>query len=645
MKIKHHIGNIVEMVKLNQVSQVEADTGSGKSIAIPGAVSLDLDCIVFVSVPRITSAKTLSQYAGKFYPQLTFGVGAEGKVEYDYRTRVVYGTDGHIRRKILTYVKNGIYTDIDFCSVLFIDEVHIGSVNNDAIMSHLMGAKNQGKNIPKVCFLSATPVETFFEPSPVIYHVDIGHPYPVELIYHSTDFPSSDYDKIYEETVKVVSKIPEEDGDILVFVHGKKPAEDMAALISKLNPLDLVLTAYSGMKSEDFDLIYKRSEKRKIIIATNVVEASITIDGLGVVVDTLLENYASTSSTGGLRLTVNRISKDSAKQRLGRTGRTRRGKCIRMISAVNYEYLEPHIIPEIQRVPINELVMEFISAGLDPVFSIRGVKVGKIKDSIELLTELGAIEDGKVTDLGHFLPSVPLGVRNGAFLYHWVKEEYPVFPGMVVAAILDGYQSPGYFYIPRRGAKEEILEYSQRLNDFFEDVIKPFFGRTQLHTFLNLWDSFARVMNGELINIIKYGDFNAYQWTLFRPWAEKHSVNQKKFRELILILRQIYNNVSRINSTANKNIGFFNPFNVGDKALSLIGLSYSGQLLVKNFGDIYFHKKMNVRHVLGTMHVFSDMESGDTPNLIYAISTVQTGKNILVSLALPCMSNTEKDEE
>jgi HrpA-like RNA helicase len=646
MKITSHLNSIVELVRENDTTLVKANTGTGKSIMIPGTIAERMKMKVFVSVPRVTSSTTLSTFAQKVFPNIRVGYGAEGNKRYDMFTDVVYGTSGHIRRKMYSYVSDGKFIDITFCDLLIIDEMHTLSVDNDAVMSMLMEANEQGKKIPKVMFLSATPVENFYLPKPIVYNIDIPHPYPIEVIYHGvTNMSPSDSENTYKEIVRVASKLSKDDGDVLIFVHGKRAAEDVVGQLTRVFPDDIVLTAYSGMKSEDFDLIYQKTSERKIIVATNVVESSITIDGLGVVIDSLLENQPSTSATGGLKLTVSHISKDSARQRLGRTGRTRKGKCIRMMSSMGYTNLDEHITPEIDRVPINELVMEFVSKGLNPETTLRGINKYKVRDSIKLLTELEGISDGKVTDLGHFLPTVPLGVRNGAFLYHWVQRGYPIFPGIVVAAILDGYQSPGYFYIPRKDANEDSNVYQERLLDFIYDKIEPFKGETQLHTFLNLWDNFAHFFKRDLYKIVQGGNFYGQNRMMFNKWGNKYSVNQKKFKELLTIIRQIYSNVGPIKGTGNKKIGLFNVRNASATALEIIPLCYSGNLIKLEYGHTYTHVSSHTSHILETRNVFSQMEEGDYPREIFAISTVQVRNKIIVSLALPYYKEKDENEK
>src|SRR5690606_5428832 len=110
-----------------------------------------------------------------------------------------------------------------------------------------------------------------------------------------------------------------------------------------------IIPAFGALKQEDIAMIYKQTAptERKIVIATNIAEMSITITDVGHVIDTMVEKRAETSQSGGFRLSTHYISKDSAKQRAGRTGRTRSGICYRLSTQERYESLEEHRPPEI----------------------------------------------------------------------------------------------------------------------------------------------------------------------------------------------------------------------------------------------------------------------------------------------------------
>jgi HrpA-like RNA helicase len=663
MKITPHLNSIAELVRENDSISINANTGTGKSIMIPGTIAERMKMKVFVSVPKVTSSSTLATFAQKVFPNIRVGYGAEGNKSYDMFTDVVYGTSDHIRRKMYSYVSGGKFIDITFCDLLIIDEMHTLSIDNDVIMSMLMESKEQGKKIPKVMFMhsrsshagtsayiAGPAMQDFYIPKPVVYNVDISHPYPIELIYHHTNvlMPSSESGITfrYKEIVNVTSNLREDDGDVLILVHEKKAADDIADDLIKIFPNDMVIPAYPGMKSEEFELIYQKTTRRKIIVATNAMEASIAIDGLGVVIDSLLENRTSTSETGGLKISISRICKDTARQRLGRIGQTRNGKCIRMMTAMTYDNLDEHITPEIYRVPINELVMEFVNKGLNPETSLRGITKDKVRDSMKLLSELDAINDDKVTDLGHFLQTVPFSVRNGAFIYHWTQRGYPIFPGIVIAAILDNYQAPGYFSFPKRRKNQDDNIFKERLGYFFREKIGHFKGHTQLHTFLNLWDSFARVFRRDLYKIVQSGEFHGTNRALFHKWATMYSVHQRKFNDLLNNIREIYTNVGdiHIGGTGNKKIGLFNTRNASTSALEIIPLCYSGNLIKLEYGHTYKHNSSQIPHVLASLGVFSDMENGDYPEKVFAIGTLQVKNKITVSLSLPYYSDeTEKE--
>lgn len=654
MKIKPHLKYITELVASKESSQVEADTGSGKSIMIPCELVKEFNYRVFVSVPKVTSATTLSKYAQRIYPNIRVGYGAKSVANYDNRTQVVYATAGHVHKKMLNYVDKGVIRDINFCDVLVVDEMHTGSVDNELIIDLLLEAKEQGKKVPKVLFLSATPVENNYTPKPEIYHIDIGHAYPVDLQYVPAESRSED--DVYSKAVSIAKSLPKEDGDILIFAHGKKAIFAMEHTLHSTNPDDLILPAYSGLSDNELEAIYTPSEKRKIILATNIVESSVTVDGLGVVIDPLLENVASTSSTGGLMLTVGNICKDSARQRLGRVGRTRKGKCFRIISSKDYDLLDDHITPEIHRVPIHEIVMELISSGLDPKKILRGVGASKIQESIDLLTELEAIKrpigsndfkDSTVTELGHFIPTVPMGVRNGAFLYHWLNQGRPMYAGVVIASIIEGYQSPGYFYIPRRKQGELVMDYADRMDDFNEQI-RPHKGSTQIHTYLNLWDSFCRKYPRDHYNIIREGTLRGRNLSLFRRWGSDNSVNQKKFLELLYSVHRIYSSVRdnrylRRSSLGSLRVSYFDPTEMADQAVNLLSHTYSSHVLKRSYGYAYLDGRYR-SHLLETRNNLSRMEEGDYPNKIYAISTVQIKGKVLVSLAVPAIEEKKKQE-
>lgn len=652
MKIIPHLKAITNLISQNLITQIEAETGTGKSIMIPGTLALEKEYVVYVSVPRVTSAITLAEFERKTFPSLSIGYGADGNKKYDDKTKVVYATAGHLRRKLFSYFREASQNGFLFCDVLIMDEIHVGSVDNSVIMSLWDFARKRGLKVPKLVLLSATPTDSFLTPEAEIYHIDVERPYPVNIVYHDVYSNPSETTTVYNHATNIIANLDKSKGNVLVFAHGSSIVEDMIrSLEKKLDPAEnFIIGAYSAMKSEDIDRIYKPSPngERKIIIATNIAESSITIDGLGVVIDTLFENRAFTSGTGGLRLNTVHIAKDSARQRLGRTGRTRSGECHRIMSEDAYNHLEDHVDLEIKRVPIHEVVMEFISVNMNPLELIHDIDPNKISESIELLTELEAISSNGVTQLGHFLPSVPLGVRNGAFLYRWIQAGYPTFPGIVVASIIDVYSTPGYFYLPQRNRNEKPYEYSDRLVKHFKEHVSQFMGKNILNTYLNVWIEFSKVLSKDLFHVVKYGAFNSRQYSRFRDFAEDSSLNIRKWKDLLSIIRQVNNTIyhlPREGIRGKREIGSFDPDNVTDKAMEILTQIYRGQRLHRNFGNKYIHEKTMIMHTLDTRNPISEMETGELPEYIICIDSAEIKGRHFVGFALPYQLTHEEKEE
>src|SRR5438105_667060 len=153
--ISKYLKPIGSLVKDNLVTQVNAATGSGKSIGIPEYLAQS-GKRVFVSVPTRISATSLSSYLQSRNPKISIGYAAEGISKYDYNTQVVYATSGHVRRKLLGYFAGSVMRNgLTFTDVLVLDETHTGSLDNTIIFSLWMYAHKKGLPVPKLLLLSA----------------------------------------------------------------------------------------------------------------------------------------------------------------------------------------------------------------------------------------------------------------------------------------------------------------------------------------------------------------------------------------------------------------------------------------------------------------------------------------------------------
>lgn len=429
MLISPHLKVILEEVKKNTVISIVAPTGTGKSIGIPDILA-ENGYVCYVSVPTRTAAYSLCEYQKKIQKEkkskIRIGFAAEGNINYDKNTDIVYATSGHIRRKMLSHFKNSKATNILFCNVLFVDESHIGSIDNRIILSLWRMAAKQGKKVPKLLIVSATPVEMFTDVNVKNYTVNVKS-LGVEIKYNSANYEIGNK-KLYTDTAKIALNIHNNEniskGHILIFAPGKSEIESIINELGNVNAD--VISAHGQLEADELNNIYKESKKRKIIVATNVAEMSLTIENIGFIVDTMTEKKSETSENGGMKLVVSYISKDSAVQRAGRTGRTIKGICYRMCTEDFYDKLDDHRIEEIHRVPIHSPIIELLDIGLDPREVLPDLEKQKLDTTVYELNSLGLTiptsnnKIATVTEKGHFCVKFPFSVKNSAFLWGWL---------------------------------------------------------------------------------------------------------------------------------------------------------------------------------------------------------------------------------
>lgn len=583
---EHVLQEILKIVVKNKTSLIIAPTGSGKTIRLPPVIGA-AGKKIFISGPTVTGTLAVSKKVTELNPDVKVGYAAESRKMYDNNTMVVYVTSGHLRRKMLSYFRDGEPRDIDFCDVLMIDEMHSGSLDNTINVALWQKAHDLGIRVPNLLLVSATPMKMEIFPDPVEYEV-FTKPKKLDILYHDEDilWSTERGDKLFKATCDVVTKIhkdiPIDDGDFLIFVSGKKEVDTVTSMLSGLENA-VIYQGHGAMNSEEISLaVYPLPDNmkgriRKIVVATNIMETTITIDGLLYVFDTLLEKRSETSSNGGERLSTTYISQDSAKQRAGRAGRTRDGFCYRMCTEEFFGTLEKHRPPEISRIPIYEPVMEILEIGQDPKEILKEATVPKIEKAMDLLEKLEMIvrnEDGgtTVTEIGKFSPSFPLGVRNTAFYYHWLQAGYHPFVGIIVSAMIDCY-GPSYFFLPRKDKDESMGSYSKRLNKVKNDIINNFRGKTDLHTALNVWLDLFNIEK-----VVKPTASTVYEW------CKVNNMNAKKINEILTIVKECVK-VSERKGYQVK-LGSFNPENVVKAARPILQKVYEDRIVKLEKGNL-----------------------------------------------------------
>ncbi len=424
LRIQSHLKSIIKLVGSNDIVTIIAPTGTGKSLGIPLAVARTKTKI-FISVPTIIAAISLSKTLSEMDPTIKVGYGAEGKITYDQETDVVYATSGHLRRKIMSTINDGKCQGIVFTDVLMIDEVHLRKADNDIIIGIWKYCRNQGINVPRMILATATPDLSVVDESAIIYNIPIES-YSIDIRYITKTFFMFGTTLI-NDILSLIRELhlSESYGHFLVFVPGVSHIND---IIRKLESYKLskviLLPVYADLDPIELGKIYQTYDRtiRKIIISTNVSETSITIPDIRVVIDSLYEKRAMTSEIGGLRLESMLISKASAQQRCGRTGRTMPGICYRMTIKNNFNQLPDFIPPEILRLPITNYVMEFIRAGIDSAVILPTAESDRFNKTLSLLKRLMLIDQqSQITESGIFVTEFPLGVQNATILWKWIQ--------------------------------------------------------------------------------------------------------------------------------------------------------------------------------------------------------------------------------
>jgi len=411
-----------------------------------------------------------------------------------------------------------------------------------------------GNKTPKLIIATGTPAPIPIFPTPRVIDIQVISPWKVTEMYTEVNYPLADATKtLYVNAAKIACQLhltrPLADGHMIVFGPGKAEIDFLFKEITKLlatkPPTYQIYLISSATTREDnvkvltdyptsllADPATEGQFKRKIILGTNTVEASITVDDCGFVVDTLTEKRLETAESGGSRLNLHWISKDSANQRRGRTGRTCNGICYRMCTEAFYSTLIDHRPFEIDRVPLYQVSIELLSVGLDPETTIIGADKGRILKALQMLERLEMIEPtGEITDIGLFAPIFPLDIRNSRFFFNWLRLEYPPFIGLLVASLIDAYNG-SYFFFPNR-KNFKILTDFQAEADEATSKLKAFVSSDDLSACLKMArklfieTDYVKVKKGDLSLSKKIGEF-----------SNDNSLNNKKVKEFFEVFRK-----------------------------------------------------------------------------------------------------------
>jgi ATP-dependent RNA helicase DHX8/PRP22 len=411
---------IIKAVRDNQLLIVVGETGSGKTTQMTQYLAEEgfaargkIGCTQPRRVAAMSVAKRVAEEVGvRLGQEVGYTIRFEDCTSPE--TRIKYMTDGMLLRECL------LDPDMRQYSVILLDEAHERTVSTDVLFGLLKKAVKRRPDL-KIIVTSATldaeKFSTYFYNCP-IFSIP-GRTFPVEILY--TKEPESDYLDAALITVMQIH-ITEPPGDILLFLTGQEEIdtsceilfERMKALGSTVPEL-IILPVYSSLPSEQQSRIFEPAPEgaRKVVIATNIAETSITIDGIYYVIDPgFVKQNCYDAKSGMDQLIVMPISQAQARQRAGRAGRTGPGKCYRMYTeaAYNNEML-PSPVPEIQRNNLAHTILMLKAMGINDLLSFPFMDAPPTQTMMAALEELYALsaldDEGLLTRLGRKMADFP----------------------------------------------------------------------------------------------------------------------------------------------------------------------------------------------------------------------------------------------
>lgn len=463
LPIDEHIPSILARLQEKRAVVVVAEPGAGKTTRIPPAVVksdlLDLKHRNLVMLqPRRVAARAA---AARIAVENGWRIGQEvgWHVRFDKRigpsTRLRVLTEGILTRQLIDD------PFLEGVGAVVLDEFHERSLHTDMTLALLREVRQAVRDDLVLIVMSATldaePVSRFLGDCPVVRVP--GRTFPIQIDHARAPSGEPLPDRVATALLDVVRQ---ESGDVLVFLPGVQEINRTAAAINSLAGQHelCVLPLHGSLPPEQQQRALDPCDRRKVILATNIAETSLTIEGVHVVIDGGLARLSGYDAERGLdRLDLSRISKASAVQRAGRAGRTAPGRCIRLFTEKEFHAMPDFELPEIRRVDLAATVLALHAWGKPDVRAFGWYDPPReeaLLSAERLLNLLDAVKDGKITALGRRMLSLPVHPRLARLLIA-AAEEHRLNEGAAMAALLSERDIAPYERSPKTHADSDLL--------------------------------------------------------------------------------------------------------------------------------------------------------------------------------------------
>ena len=521
LPVHEKLEEIKKAIAENQVTIICGETGSGKTTQLP-KICLELGRgaagLIGHTQPRRLAARSVAErIAEELKSEIGSAVGY--KVRFTDHTScdacVKLMTDGILLAETQTDRYLAAYDTI------IIDEAHERSLNIDSLLGYLKQLLPRRPDL-KVIITSATiDAERFsqhFNGAPVL-EVS-GRTYPVEILYRP--LTSKDEDDAEVELTDAIVDAADElarhgEGDILVFLPGEREIREAAEALRKstLRRNDEILPLFARLPhAEQHKIFHPSGVKRRIVLATNVAETSLTVPGIKYVIDTGLARVKRYSARAKVeQLHVEKISQAAARQRSGRCGRVSAGVCIRLFSEEDFNSRTEFTDPEIVRSNLAAVILRMAALKLGDVAAFPFLEMPDsryINDGFQVLLELGAVnEHNGLTKLGEQMARLPIDPKIARILL--AAKKHDCMAEILVIASALSIQDPRERPLEARDAAAKAHErFTDKQSDFL--------------AYLNIWDSFQRERDKGLSNkqLVQWCRQYFLSHLRMREWRELH---------------------------------------------------------------------------------------------------------------------------
>ncbi len=520
---------IKKVISENQVIIICGETGSGKTTQLP-QICLDLGLadkgkIGHTQPRRLAARSVTSRIAQELNTQPGEAVG------YKVRFTDTTSPDSYIKLMtdgiLLAEINNDRW--LNEYQTLIIDEAHERSLNIDLILGFVKTLLPRRPDL-KLIITSATidpeRFSRYFDNAPMV--MVSGRTYPVEIRYRPIiDEEQKDRDRseAVMDALEELFKISPQ--DTLIFFSGERQIREAADKISKRFQQYEVLPLYARLTNEQQQRIFKKSQRRKIILSTNVAETSLTVPGIRYVIDTGLARISRYSWRAKVqRLPIEKISQASANQRAGRCGRVAPGICIRLYDEEDFNNRTEFTEPEILRTNLASVILQMDSLRVGHIRDFDFIEPPDsrlISDGYRLLNELQAVKaDDQVTRLGKTIGRLPIDPRLARMLIS-ASQNACVAEVLIIVSVLS-VQDP-------RDQSQENRQASNEKFKLWQDDKSDFLG------WLKLWDEINQ-QKKDLSNnqFAKWCKKNYLSWLRVREWQDIYKQIKEQLKELKITL-------------------------------------------------------------------------------------------------------------